>query len=55
MVGAGVAAGFALFVLDRIVGEFGESGAIPVPLAAWAPAATGLLFALALLLHQEEG
>jgi len=55
MIGAGVSAGFALFVLDRIVGEFGEAGSIPVPLAAWAPAATGLLFALALLLHQEEG
>jgi len=55
MVGAGVAAGFALFVLDRIVGEFGEAGSIPVPLAAWAPAATGLLCAVALLLHQEEG
>jgi len=52
---AGVAAGFGLFVLDRITGEFGESGTLPVWLAAWAPTATGLLLALALLLHLEDG
>jgi len=52
---AGVAAGFALYVLDRITGEFGEAGSLPVWLAAWAPTATGLLLALALLLHLEEG
>lgn len=55
MIGAGVAAGFALFVLDRITGEFGESGALPVVIAAWVPAATGLLAALALLVYQEDG
>jgi lipopolysaccharide export system permease protein len=51
----GVAAGFALYVLDRVTGEFGEAGSLPVWLAAWAPTATGLLLALALLLHLEEG
>ncbi|MFL1460641.1 LPS export ABC transporter permease LptG [Roseococcus sp. DSY-14] len=55
MIGAGVAAGFALFMLDRITGEFGESGALPVAIAAWVPAATGLLAALALLVYQEDG
>lgn len=55
MIGAGVAAGFALFMLDRIIGEFGESGALPVVIAAWVPAATGLLAALALLVYQEDG
>ncbi len=54
-IGLGVAAGFALFVLDRITGEFGESGALPVVIAAWVPAATGLLAALALLVYQEDG
>ena len=54
-IAAGVAAGFGLFVLDRITGEFGESGTLPVWLAAWAPTATGLLLALALLLHLEDG
>ena len=28
-------AGFALFVLDRVAGEFGETGTLPVALAAW--------------------
>lgn len=54
-IAAGVAAGFGLFVLDRITGEFGESGALPVWLAAWVPTITGLLLALALLLHLEDG
>lgn len=55
MIGAGVAAGFVLFVLDRITAEFGESGALPVVIAAWVPAASGLLAALALLVYQEDG
>jgi lipopolysaccharide export system permease protein len=55
MVGAGVAAGFALFVLDKITGEFGEAGTLPVTLAAWAPTMAGLLLAVALLLHMEDG
>ena len=55
MVGAGVAAGFALFVLDKITAEFGESGALPVWLAAWAPSIAGLLLAMGLLLHLEDG
>lgn len=55
MIGAGVAAGFALFVLDRITGEFGEAGTLPVTLAAWAPTLGGLLLALSLLLHLEDG
>ena len=55
MVAAGTSAGFALFVLDRVTGEFGEAGTLPVTLAAWAPAVAGLLLALALLLHLEDG
>jgi lipopolysaccharide export system permease protein len=55
MLAAGIAAGFALFVLDRITGEFGEAGTLPVALAAWAPTVAGLLLALALLLHLEDG
>ena len=54
-IAAGVAAGFALFVIDRIAGEFGEAGSLPVILAAWAPALSGLLLALGLLLHLEDG
>jgi lipopolysaccharide export system permease protein len=55
MLGAGVAAGFALFLLDRVTGEFGETGTLPVVLAAWAPATAGLMCAVALLLHLEDG
>jgi len=54
-IATGVAAGFSLYVLDRVTGEFGEAGSLPVWLAAWAPTATGLLLSLALLLHLEEG
>ncbi len=55
MLGAGVAAGFALFVVDRVSNEFGEAGSLPVILAAWAPTVAGLLLSLSLLLHLEDG
>ncbi len=55
MVGSGVAAGFALFTVSKIAEEFGQSGAVPAGLAAWAPAAAGLMMAVALLLHLEDG
>lgn len=54
-IAGGVSAGFALFVLDKITGEFGEAGTLPVVLAAWAPAGAGFLLAAALLLHLEDG
>jgi lipopolysaccharide export system permease protein len=55
MIGSGVAAGFLLFMLTKIAEEFGQSGALPPMLAAWAPAAAGLLLSVALLLHLEDG
>ncbi len=55
MIGSGVLAGFALFVVSKIAEEFGQSGALPPVLAAWAPAGSGLLLSLALLLHLEDG
>jgi lipopolysaccharide export system permease protein len=54
MIGSGVAAGFALFVISKVAEEFGQSGALPAGLAAWAPAAAGLMLAIALLLHLED-
>jgi lipopolysaccharide export system permease protein len=54
-IAAGVGAGVALFVLTKVVGEFGGSGAIPVALAAWTPSAVGLALAVAMLLHLEDG
>jgi lipopolysaccharide export system permease protein len=55
MVGYGVAAGFALFTISKVAEEFGQSGALPPVLAAWAPAAAGLMLSVALLLHLEDG
>ncbi len=54
MIGSGVAAGFSLFVVSKVAEEFGQSGALPPGLAAWAPAVAGLLLAVALLLHLED-
>jgi len=54
MIAGGVSAGFALFVLNKITGQFGEAGTLPVVLAAWAPAGAGFLLAAALLLHLED-
>jgi lipopolysaccharide export system permease protein len=55
MIGGGIAAGFALFLVSKIAEEFGQSGAMPAVLAAWAPAASGLMLSVALLLHLEDG
>ncbi|WP_419895881.1 LPS export ABC transporter permease LptG [Roseomonas sp. USHLN139] len=55
MIGAGIAAGFALFLLDKVAEEFGQAGTLPVALAAWAPSVAGLLLALTLLLYLEDG
>ena len=55
MIGSGVAAGFMLFVVSKVTEEFGQSGTLPAMLAAWAPAAAGLMLAVALLLHLEDG
>ncbi len=55
MLAAGVGFGFALFMVSEVANQFGTSGAIPVALAAWAPALSGLFLALALLLHLEDG
>jgi lipopolysaccharide export system permease protein len=55
MIASGVATGFALFLVSKIAEEFGQTGTLPVVLAAWAPAVSGLMLAVALLLHTEDG
>ena len=55
MIASGVAAGFMLFVESKVTEEFGQSGSLPAVLAAWAPAFAGLLLAVSLLLHLEDG
>jgi lipopolysaccharide export system permease protein len=55
MLGGGVAAGFLLFTVSKVAEEFGQSGALPAVLAAWAPALAGLLLSVSMLLHLEDG
>ena len=55
MIASGIAAGFVLFVISKLAAEFGQNGAIPPVVAAWAPALSGLMLAIALLLHLEDG
>lgn len=50
-----ILAGFALFFLRNFAQALGESGQIPVALAAWAPPAVAVMLALGLLLHLEDG
>ncbi|MCQ8240985.1 LPS export ABC transporter permease LptG [Rhizosaccharibacter radicis] len=55
MIGSGIAAGFALFTISKIAEQFGDSGALPPVMAAWAPTGAGLLLAITVLLHLEDG
>lgn len=55
MIASGFAAGFVLFMISKVSEEFGQSGALPPVLAAWAPGVAGLLLALSLLMHLEDG
>ena len=55
MIGSGVVAGFLLFVVSKVTEEFGQSGTLPAVLAAWAPALAGMMLAVSLLLHLEDG
>lgn len=53
--GLAVAAGFSLYILSEIATALGESGAAPVALAAWIPAISVSLVAVAGLLQFEDG
>lgn len=50
-----ILSGFALFFLRNIAQALGESGQIPLALAAWSPPVAAVLLSLGLLLHLEEG
>lgn len=52
---AGVMVGFVIFFLRNFSQVLGESGQIPIYLAAWAPPVIAILMALGLLLHLEDG
>lgn len=55
LVGAGVLAGFFLFLLTNVIQALGLGTSIPVILAAWTPAGVSLLAGLTMLLHLEDG
>ena len=51
----GVFVGFLLYFFSELVLAAGQSGTIPVSLAAWSPAGVSLLLGLATLFHLEDG
>lgn len=55
MVLLAIVSGFAIFLLRNFAQVLGESGQIPVVLAAWSPPLAALLLSLTLLLHLEDG
>ena len=52
---AGALSGFAVYFLGDVTAALGESGSLPPPLAAVAPAAVAILLGMTLLFHQEDG
>ena len=55
MVSGGVAAGFVLYVVTKLVTDLGGAGILSAPVAAWAPAIVGSMLGVLVLLHQEDG
>jgi lipopolysaccharide export system permease protein len=47
--------GFAVYYFSILTREFGQSGILPVALAATAPAAAAILIGMTLVFHQEDG
>ena len=54
-IAGGVFTGFLLYFLTGVVYALGQSGGLPVVLAAWTPAGVAALFGIATLLHLEDG
>ncbi|MEW6436989.1 MAG: LPS export ABC transporter permease LptG [Pseudomonadota bacterium] len=55
MVGGGVAAGFVLYLVTKVVSDFGEAGILSASVAAWSPAIVGSMLGGLALLNQEDG
>ncbi|WP_208349033.1 LPS export ABC transporter permease LptG [Pseudaestuariivita rosea] len=55
MVLLAVMMGFGLYVIRNFAQIMGESGQIPVMLAAWAPPIAGICLSLGLIFHLEDG
>jgi lipopolysaccharide export system permease protein len=52
---AAVLSGFGVYFLGDVTGALGQSGILPTPLAALAPAAAASLLGMTLLFHEEDG
>ena len=48
-------AGFGFYFLRNFAQALGDSGQIPVALAAWSPPLAAMMLSLGLLLHLEDG
>jgi lipopolysaccharide export system permease protein len=55
MVGGGLAAGFVLYILTKMVADLGSSGLLSASVAAWSPAIVGSMLGTLALLHREDG
>jgi lipopolysaccharide export system permease protein len=52
---AAVLSGFGVYFLGDVTGALGQSGILPTPLAAVAPAVAASLLGMTLLFHEEDG
>jgi lipopolysaccharide export system permease protein len=52
---AALLSGFGVYFLGDVTGALGQSGILPTPLAALAPAAAATLLGMTLLFHEEDG
>lgn len=55
MVLVAMLSGFGIFFLRNFAQALGDSGQIPIALAAWSPPVAAVMLALGLLLHLEDG
>lgn len=55
MVSGGVAAGFLLYVVTKLVADLGSAGLVSAVTAAWFPAFAGCIVSSLVLLNQEDG
>lgn len=51
----GALAGFGVYFFSNVATALGETGILPIPLAAAAPATAAILIGLSLVLHHEDG
>jgi lipopolysaccharide export system permease protein len=55
LVAVGMVAGFILYFATNLIYALGANGNLPVIFAAWAPSLMVNMFAIAALLHLEDG